>query len=98
MGCAQPIWNLSNEVSVQYCLVKKNSWYRIARLIDGIPSFPHAIVAGSLFDAPNISFATTRYSSMAGQYAIDPFLHALWGDGANRGHPTLKNSHGMNKQ
>ena len=47
----------------QYCLVRKNSWFGIAWLIDRVPSFPCPIVAGSLFDSSNISFASTRHSA-----------------------------------
>ena len=48
----------------QYCLVRKNSWFGVAWLIDSVPSFPRAIVAGSLFDSSNISFASTRHSAV----------------------------------
>ena len=49
---------------VQYCLVKNDSWFSVVRLIDGITSFPCAIVAGSFFDPSYIPFATTRHSTV----------------------------------
>src|SRR5665647_444612 len=67
----------------QYCLVRKNPWFWAAWLIDGVPSFPRPIVAGSLFDSSNISFASTRHSAMGShftQYAIKPILPALRGE------------------
>ena len=46
------------QTHTQYCLVRKNSWFGVAWLIDRVPSFPRPIVAGSLFDSSNISFAS----------------------------------------
>ena len=79
MGCFGRV----SEGQAQYCLVRKNSWFGVALLIDGIPSFSRPIVAGSFFDPSNIAFAATRHRTTGAylaQHAIEPLLPALRGE------------------